>query len=646
MTVAGVIPLVALIPISWMCAGRQRLLRASIISAAVAWGAAVALITEGLSLVRLLSFGPVLAAWLVVIAAALLGYAYTRSTARPASAGPSVSLSAWWPLAGLIILVALVGVAAMLAPPNTMDSLVYHMPRIAQWIQHGSVEHFPTHVLRQLHLGPWAEYAMLQLQILAGGDRFANFVQWLAMVGALVAVSLVTEQLGGGRRCQMLSAVACATIPMGLLQASGTQNDYVVAFWLVCFVSFGYALAAPGRGHGATSAAVWTGTSLGLALLTKATAFLFALPLLAWLLLGPWRRARLAGRTFAIVLACVAALNSGHLARNMKTYGSPLGPGREGLFVYANEAFGPSVLLSNAIRNTALHLGTPDESVNAAIERLVAWLHRRIGRAVDDPKTTWLTTTFHVRRPTAHEDLAGNPLHLALIVMSTALLLATWKPAVVRWDMVAYAGALVGAFVVFGWYLKWQPWHSRLHLPLFVLWSPLIGRMLGPHRRTATTVAAVLLALAVPWVVYAHSRPLLGPNAVFVRSRADQYFANVEAQRDAYRLVGQRLRGLHCATIGLWVDYNSEYLLWVELGHEAGGGGVRIEHVAVLNESARHSFTERKSFDPCAVVVITDRPDVPRLATLNGALYGLRLDGPPVYLFVKQAPTMDGPPPS
>jgi hypothetical protein len=39
--------------------------------------------------------------------------------------------------------------------------------------------------------------------------------------------------MGAGYHGQVLAAVICATIPQGLLQASGAKNDYVLAFWLL-----------------------------------------------------------------------------------------------------------------------------------------------------------------------------------------------------------------------------------------------------------------------------------------------------------------------------------------------------------------------------------------------------------------------------
>jgi 4-amino-4-deoxy-L-arabinose transferase-like glycosyltransferase len=37
----------------------------------------------------------------------------------------------------------------------------------------------------------------------------------------------------GGR----LAALFCATLPMGILQSTSTQNDFVVAYWLACLVA-------------------------------------------------------------------------------------------------------------------------------------------------------------------------------------------------------------------------------------------------------------------------------------------------------------------------------------------------------------------------------------------------------------------------
>jgi hypothetical protein len=52
------------------------------------------------------------------------------------------------------------------------------------------------------------------------------------------ATLIAKQQLGANQTGQLIAAVFVATIPMGILQASSTQNDYVLSFWLICFVYF------------------------------------------------------------------------------------------------------------------------------------------------------------------------------------------------------------------------------------------------------------------------------------------------------------------------------------------------------------------------------------------------------------------------
>ena len=604
---AGVLPFVALALLVHTFHRRGADWRESVLTAAVAWGVAVAAITEGLSLFGLLSFAWVLAAWLVLLA--VLGIIHRASP----SAVPAPS--AWpWPdrwslivLAGLIPIVVATGLIAVLAPPNTQDALIYHMARVAHWAQNASVAHYPTHIPRQLHLAPWAEFAILQLQVLTGGDRLANLIQWLAMLGCVLGVTRIAEQFGAGARGQILAGVFCATIPMGILQATSTQNDYVLSFWLVCFVHFGRALATPGEGRSATTKAWAAGATLGLAILTKGTAYVIALPFVAAMAVCVlWQRRRRAAMTFAIVTVAVLSLNAGHYWRNAQLYGTPLGPGREGSSVYANEARGPSVLFSNALRNAALHVGTPSDWVNRRVWRGVAGLHRGMGLDLDDPKTTWPSTRFEIARPRRHEDFAGNPWHL-LVIAATSATLVIAPSLHRRRDLTIYLGTVIAAGLLFALLLKWQPWHSRLHLPLFVVSAPLVGVVWGRYRRAAPVLALGLLAASIPWIVDNESRPLIGRESVFMRSRVAQYFKNRGDLRASYHEAVQRVR-------------------------DARAARPRIDHLGVHNESRRLPSPRGDPPDPCAILVTFELSGNPDTVTENLKYILKELD--PGYLLI------------
>ena len=176
-------------------------------------------------------------------------------------------------LAGILIVETLI---ALVSPPNTWDSMTYHLPRVMHWIQNGSIAFYPTNSLRQLYLAPGAEMAIMQLMLLVGNDRLVNLVQLFCMIGSMVAVSLITCEFGGARRVQIFAVVFAATVPMAVLQSTGTQNDLVETFWLACFALF---LLRLRNGRSLTNA-LSAGAALGFCLLAKGTALIFVPPFL------------------------------------------------------------------------------------------------------------------------------------------------------------------------------------------------------------------------------------------------------------------------------------------------------------------------------------------------------------------------------
>ena len=137
-------------------------------------------------------------------------------------------------LACVLLIIIVTAVVAWFAPVQTYDSLNYHMSRVAHWVQNHSLRLFATGIEKQNYMSPGAEIAVLQTYVLAQGDRFANFVEWFAMVVSVIGVSLIAKQLGAGEVGQLLAAVFAATLPIGIAQASSTMVDYIVALWVVC----------------------------------------------------------------------------------------------------------------------------------------------------------------------------------------------------------------------------------------------------------------------------------------------------------------------------------------------------------------------------------------------------------------------------
>jgi len=563
--------------------------RRAFLLAAVCFGALVTAYTELASLLGAIDRLTMSVFWGCVAAAS--GTALYRKRpgvqfSRPASDTMAAAI-------GIGVILATTLLIALVSPPNNWDSMTYHMARVMHWIQNRSVAFYPTGITRQLYSAPWAEYAIMHLQILSGGDRFANLVQWFALCGGIVGVTLIAEECGAPVIAQACAAVVAATIPMGILQASSTQNDLAVSFWLVCFVYFGMRMA---RQPDLPSAAA-AGASLGLAVLTKGTAYIFAAPFVVWFLCAGLRRhGRVLPKYLAVIAALFIALNTGQYLRNYALWGSPLATDTEKL---SNDRIGVKALVSNLSRNMASLASTPGEAASLLEYRGVELLHDALGIDVSDPATTFAGTKFTPRMAPYHEDYAGNFLHLVLIcaVIPAVLLRRKQFTAVEFW----YAMALAGGFVLFNLLLKWQPWGTRLQLPFFVLAAPLVAAALskGESKRPAFAVAAVLLVCSTPWLLANSARPLVGEWTILTTDREKLYFVNKPRIYSSYLAGADDLaRGGACENVGLTGSIDAyEYPFWAMVARRTALMP-RMEYIDVDNASKSIPL---RGFKPCAV---------------------------------------------
>ncbi len=588
--------------------------RISFLAAAVTWTILLVATTELLSLFKAISFWPLLGAWGLYLLVASLVWARVVGNPKNLIKGITIRLSEIsrfeiFLLSGIAFIAGIIGLIAWKAPPNTWDSMTYHMARIMHWIQDGSVAYYPTSIIRQLYMNPGSEFIILHFQILSNGDRLANFVQWFSMVGSAIGVSLIARELGANRRGQIFSAVVSMTIPMGILQGSSTQNDYVVSFWLVCFAYWAFVLKREGG--------VWnslaTGACLGLAVLTKSTTYVYAFPFLVWMSFSILKTYRGEGvKLLAFVALFVLLINLGAYLRNYDLFGNPLGVRQEispGIYTisdqYSNDIFSIPELSSNVVRNIAVHFGTPFDNANRILNTAVNQFHKIIGISSSDPRTTWSGMTFSIQRMSLYEGNAGDPLDILLMMI--ALVLVPFQPEFRR-KTASYLLSLLVAFLLYSLVLRWHPWESRWQLPLFILWSPMIGTLISEFRKETTRVAIISLLLfgALPWVFFNQTRPFFGPQNIFRIDRDQQYFSSQPSIEMSYPRTVYQLTNYRCDHIGLYLSENDwEYPFWALLRQEIGNN-VLIEDVNVNNVSAVKygSFPE---FVPCAILVVSNK---------------------------------------
>ena len=162
-------------------------------------------------------------------------------------------------------------VLALASPPNNFDSQTYHLPKIEHWVVQHDVQFFPTAIHRQVTLAPGAEYLLLHLRLLTGGDALYNLLQFGASVGCVLLASRIAGQLGGSARAQLLAGFVAGTTPMVALESTSTQTDLVVAAWVGCLATL---VLDELRRRTRPVDLLLIGTATGLITLTKATGLL------------------------------------------------------------------------------------------------------------------------------------------------------------------------------------------------------------------------------------------------------------------------------------------------------------------------------------------------------------------------------------
>jgi hypothetical protein len=520
---------------------------------------------------------------------------------------PTIKLPQSWAdrvlIAGILTIIIITGVLGLLSPPQSVDSLHYHMSRIAHWAQEGSIGHFATGIRVQNSISPGAEILMLHPYVLSQSDYLVNSVQWAAMLLSVLGASYIAKQLGGNRKAEIVSAVFVVSLPMGIAQSSNTLNDFVAAFWVICVTVEGLNIYSSRTEHDWRVTLVFLSLASGLVILTKAT----ALPYLAvsgiivifFILKRGGRRGTIRWVVLGFVL--ISLVNSGYLIRNTITYTNLID--KELISLHRNELISLRGILSNILKNAGLHAGTPWEGVNAQIYRLISAIHVKGGMDLNDPRTT-LIGYFAVNRPTTDEAYTGNYVHAYLVLASFFLVIFRRKS--IGLLAIFYGVAVISGFFLFSAIYKWQIIGSRYHLPFFVIVSPFVACLVCSFQTKylSKLIGIILLLSTWPWLFGIRSRPIFPAasntpiKSVLTDPRESFYTVNVPWVTDQYRTIVDEINRIQCSQVGLMLGGSAmEYLLWAQLG--APRNNLEIEWIVSGTPTERYV---QEDFSPCAIV--------------------------------------------
>lgn len=551
------------------------------------WTIASYAATEIFAQLQGLAFLPFFLLW-----AAIDGWLIYRLWPVRAKAMVFCSIPTSLPSAILGLILAATFFIACTAAPNNWDSLTYHLPRIEHWIQNGSLARYPTPDARQNDYGPLAEMLLLQLRILSGSDTLYPLIQWISMLCSVCAAFRIAQQLGGSDIQCWLASAFVASLPIGILESTSTQNDYVVAALLACFVTMG--LEAISRPPASLPLVLAAAAAAALSGIVKPVGYISGVGFAVWFACALCRDSdvrtlarRAAGVSSVLILVmgppAIRYLSADHSSSTR---------------LALNGSFGLKQTFDNLVRNGMLNfiVGHPsiDTRSNRVVEAALSHLALDAHRA-DTSFGGFVTSSPPSGLYVLHEDFGPNPVHALLLILGLAALAIHGRT--MPWSRrTSYCMAWLAGLVVMAALLRWAPWQTRYQLPLFVLGGPLLATSL-PQRwlgaRMATALNIILLLAALPPLLLNQSRPLLPliPDRPFpvawarpsylAQSSTVRLFANNPALRQPYEDAETALLRSGATRIGLvqTTDSRWEYPIWRLLRDDGLDHPVRIEHL-------------------------------------------------------------------
>ena len=475
----------------------------------------------------------------------------------------------------ILLILTLTFIQGFFSAPSTTDSMVYHLPKVMYWVQEKTLDQDLIRNIQDFK-GPFGEYVVLHFYLLIGSNRLAFLSQWLAFIVSIYLSGIIALQLGADKRGISYIRLFCATLGMAVMQSVSTQVDLVVAVLVLIALHISILFfEKPGILN-----AILLGITIGLGILTKATYAIYLTIPLGMLFLAFLKKPQ---KKFFYLLGISLALSFliqvRFFSQNQLLYHSLLGKHilwDETELKYTNEIMSIQGITSNIIRNLFVHIPVP--YFNHYLQTQIENFHHFLGVDLNDSRFTCCSTKFKVSNVIyPQEDIVSNPIHLLLILLALFYMFKT-KDLQKKFLLLL----TILTFVLFSSVLKWQPYHSRLEIPIFII--GVIASILVIDKRSENIVKFLLgLSLITAFLVllFNISRPFFSynyfykyigqfslsyaliPESFFIKDRQRQYFNAEYFWYGPYQNLTDKLASIGKeVTISFDLSDDFEYPLW------------------------------------------------------------------------------------
>jgi len=547
--------------------------RLSIIKGVLLFSLLVLSITEILSLFKAINYWNLVTLW-ALVDIILIYFILKKNSIKPNSLGlfdlivkiKSFSFIEKFLIGFSVVIIFGIFVQGLIYPTNNWDSMSYHMARIIHWVQNESLAHYRTTIYPQLTSAPYSEQLILNVNLLIGNDVFSNAIQLFYLIGLGITISLIGKQLKLNRFGQLLSSFILITIPEVILLSSSTHNEIALSFFMVLAIYF---LIKTHTQYDIINFLL-LGCCLGMATVTKHTAYIYISPFIAiWIILQLHnfivKKHKIKWLQYFMLIASFMIINVGHYCRNYQLTSNIFGADVESTKYYVNEKHSVKMMISNVSRNLSNQFGVPKIAPIAYC--ITEKIHKIINIDLNDPEIT--SHDYNVDPLATHENNGANLYHMLLMILSMVWILITIKKRDKR--VLVYTLAIVLSFLLFCFYLKWQPW-AKLHAPFFILYSVVLSHFLIHTLKSKYLLFIAIMgfsAYAMLILLFNWSRPFitLPPFTSEIKmtdDRYQKYFSRFFKYHSDFKVVNDLIVSKNLKNIGLmYGSYGMEYQLFL-----------------------------------------------------------------------------------
>lgn len=512
----------------------------------------------------------------------------------------------------LFLLIFLSGIMLVLSyriVPNNWDSMTYHLPRVMNWIENGSVAYYPTNNPRQLYYSNFSEYVILHIMLIFQTDQMVNLVQWFAYAASGYMLYRIVRELELKRIYGLLAALLYMLCPLTIAESVTTQVDLVGTMWCLIFAYFALKIgksSAPLNSRDNLIGVAFCAASIGLGYLTKSSVCFVMLLILVWLLIAcVIKKEKIGNIIICIALsgAVILVLVLPGFIRNYNAFGSVI-PTFEMGRLMIDWSYDPFVYVLNTLKNLTIQTAGVEDC--SGLWKVTMWLAAVLGYDIEDPRISAYPGFVEGRAcsKSFHHDTAGAQMLLILAgvaVVAGMMLYYDKNNKKERWnhlkeDMFVIF-ATIGAASLFAC-IRWQPWGNRLMLPALPFLSLFIVYVLSRwqiNNKLVVVLVSVSLILVMPDAYRSVKEQVVDyiKPQYEGKDRFELYFLNRQEMTEPYKAILEHISDMDTHSIGLLLggdDY--EYPLWEALKTKDC-----VIHPVVLGE-------ERGEWEPQVIIAV------------------------------------------